>query len=80
MVRKSCFNIYITDDDSPETVESFTLKLESLNFFQQSIVKVQPYETQIDIVDDDGIYSMNINFWWWGDDEGWVESGKDACK
>ena len=47
MIRRQCFNAFITDDDLREDTESFTVLLELDTFMPQSGVRVDPPITEI---------------------------------
>ena len=48
-LRRSCFNVFITDDSIFENIESFSLILELDTFVEQSGIRVQPNVTEISI-------------------------------
>ena len=48
-LRRSCFNVFITDDSIFENIESFSLLLELDSFVEQSGIRVQPNVTEISI-------------------------------
>jgi hypothetical protein len=52
--RQNVFQVFICDDDIYEELESFTIILELDQFIPQSGVIVDPNETQVIIIDDDG--------------------------
>ena len=55
-LRRSCFNVFITDDSISENVESFSLLLELDTFVEQSGIRVDPNATVISIIDADGVF------------------------
>ena len=60
--RRSCFNVFITDDSISENMESFSLFLELDTSFVQSRIIVQPNVTEISIIDDDGEF-VHVYLW-----------------
>ena len=52
--RRECFDVTITDDDSIEITESFSLLLQEDRYGQTGAI-IHPNRTDIIILDDDGI-------------------------
>ena len=52
--RRECFDVAITDDDILENTESFSLLLQEDKFGQQTGATINPNQTEIFILDDDG--------------------------
>ena len=56
--RRKCFDVTITDDDSIENIESFSLLLQEDRFATQTGATISPNKTEINILSDDrGIQS-----------------------
>ena len=54
VIRRDCFNVFITDDIFYESTESFTVVLEMDALTEQSGIGVDPPITEIFIIDNDG--------------------------
>ena len=56
--RRECFDVTITDDDTLENTESFSLLLQEDVFRPQTGAIISPNRTEIFILDEDGILAM----------------------
>ena len=59
--RRECFDVTITDDNLFENTESFSLLLQEDIFAQQTGATINPNQTEILILDDDGIFKYFSN-------------------
>ena len=59
--RRECFDVTITDDDSIENTESFSLLLQEDMFASHTEAIIYPNGTDITILDDDGILKSFSN-------------------
>ena len=56
--RRECFDVTITDDDTLENTESFSLLLQEDTFTSQTGAIISPNLTEIFILDADGILAI----------------------
>ena len=60
VIRRTCFNVSLTDNNVYENTESFNVILELDTFTIQSGVRVDPPVTEIFILDNDGKFFVMV--------------------
>ena len=60
--RRQCFTVSITDNDIAENTELISLFLQEDTSFSHTGATIDPDQTKVTILDDDGIFIMGTQF------------------
>ena len=60
VIRRACFDVFITDDDFYENTEHFDVLLEPDASTPQFVSRVEPPITRVFIIDDDGKFCYGV--------------------